>query len=238
MELVRRVPIGHPDFLGTQFTDQFFVFMLIVNLEVSDEFLRQASTKWLNWRLILGYEMMYFTAHSCIIRLEIIDQESGCLLITSMNKYVYVNVETKRTDLDIPEWVREKTANRLPISMKYDTSHSIPANALTSFYTIQHSDLDFNRHTNNAVYLKVCINAASVHCRNGSFRNFKDTLYAYDICDTSSFFKKESRVDDNLTVYMWQDEHLDHILHFIVKNNDQTVYLCKVTFIIPMKSKY
>ena len=238
LETCRMMPLGHRDFIISQFTDPYLVFLILVDVKVSPELHRYAPSKWLNWRLTGSFEMVYFSKHSCIVLIEIQDKDTGISLITCKNKYVYVNGATRRTDLALPDWVQKTTAHRTPVAMNDDTAHMVPEDAFTHPYTVQYSDLDGNMHSNNVVYIRVCIDAASFACKNGNFRIFKDSMYHYDVCETSSYFKKESLAGDTLMTFVWEDEKDNSVLHFVVKRDGQELYTCKMAFQIPIKSKY
>ena len=238
LDLARRIAVGHPDFIRGHFIKPYLSFFLLTDVYLTPELRKDAPSKWINWKLTLAVEMVNFNRNSSIMRVDILDKESAVPLVTCLTKAMYVNAKTRRRDLDLPQWVQSSTSECPPVKMTYDVPPSIPEHAHASSYTVRHSDMDYNNHTNHVIYTRVCIDAASIACRHGSFRVFKNHMYDYDIVQCSSFFKNESKFGDELIVHVWQDDVRDDILHFVIRNNNQDIYLCKTTFLIPITSKY
>ena len=208
---------------------------------------KDAPRKWLDWRCSVVTEVLYFTKHSSIVAAHIVDKDTGEVLATTRNKYVYVSRDT-RLPKEVPHWARDLgRVDKDPSVQKqllYKKPERIPDYAVKFPYTMMYSDMDHNQHVNNVVYIRICMDAASVACQQGRFRTFKDNMYNYNTRNMTSFFARESSVGDVVEVVVWQDEVKDRILHFIVLLKEQPIYYSNMEFqidddvVVSMKSKY
>ena len=227
------MPSTHPDFIFNRLNKTYVTFLVLSKIEVSEDLLKDARKKWINWPLTLTLEIIYYTNHACVVSNKIVDTASGRVLVNGTNKFVYCDPAT-RQPTPLPEWVLEigsaanDPAQKVP--MTYQKPAAIPDGAFHYPYRMMYSDHDFNHHVNNVVYTRLFMDAASVAVTRNLLRTFQHSIYHYDTRMAVSYFAKECRAGDEVDIIVWQHKDNDLMLHCAVQQKEHFVYFGDIEF--------
>jgi len=110
-------------------------------------------------------------------------------------KMVHVDRKTRKP-VQLPDRMRESYS-------KYCDVEELPMLAKTKFgaipddtykYTVKvlYSDMDFNRHTNQSIYVKFCLDCATDAALNGYYHHFKSDMCLHPVKQASMQYVGES----------------------------------------------
>ena len=224
------------------------LFLIVMDCTVTPELYKRAPKNWLTWKLRLTKEIKKFSKNSAQIHQQIIDRETGQCLAQFSGKSVFVSRQTRRT-IGLPAWVANIQAglDGLPSNMilNYTPITDIPSNAFKHPYTMLPSDIDINMHVNNATYVRLCMDVATLACHSHHFTYFRNTILDYDTRRTVMHYALETNVEDQVNIFVWQDNIDEMTLHFVVFHEDAPVYYQDTSFYstanvqnATLKSKY
>ena len=191
-----------------------------------------ASKKWLSWKLQVTYEIVSVTKNSAYFQQKLTDVDTGLCLSTFTAKTVYVDRKTRRAK-GLPTWLMEhELYNAAPhLNLRFSREQVIPVDAFQFSYTILPSDTDFNQHTNNVAYLRMCMDASDLACRKDIFTNFKDSVHCYDAKSMKVHFAKETTILNKLDIFVWEEsQEDDFILHSVIFLGKTAVYYQDTVF--------
>ena len=183
----------------------------------------------LSQRLSLFCDITEVGSKSFVRRIQLFDETASEPLITSLVKRVNSDRKTQMP-LPLNPDFKEKC-------MKYITSlgevekdkvspfpfiESVGDGEQSTFshnVTVCHSDIDVLFHTNQASYLKYCLDAAAVAVDNGKFKNFINEMSFYPCKYTESLYFKQTFANDPLTVHIYENEPEEKTLRFKILNS-------------------
>ena len=97
----------------------------------------------------------------------------------------------------------------------------------TSFHSpvrVQHSDTDFNYHTNQASYFQFCMDAATEGAKRGHFWFLEGDLLSYPIGSMESLFKGQSAPGDELLIYIWNKNEMPYYLFGAIEKQNTVIW--------------
>ena len=99
---------------------------------------------------------------------------------------------------------------------------------------VRWNDTDLYKHTNYLSYVKFCFDAAQDAVANGKYSAFHEDILMYRVKAIESLYKAESRANDRLTIFSWEDDKDPYKLHFSMQKADGSiVHQCRVEFYQP-----
>ena len=158
--------------------------------------------------------------------------DSNVELATLHFKMTVVDVKTRKS-YPLPETFKAQLA-------KHSSSEKTlgrfrprerPLKVFSYSMTVRPSDTDFNGHTNQATYIQLCLDSASVvSLRGNAYINFQGDIAMYNVKTMTMWYAGESLMGDVLTCYTWEDDALPLLLHFQIELKGRTVYHNSISF--------
>ena len=149
-------------------------------------------------------------------------------------KYVLIDVKTRRP-AQLPEnhrnLIQSRMANRKGPApeITYKVQHP-PSDAYKCEFTVQSSDTDLNRHTNNTTYIRFCYDAVAKAFRENKLPWMKGGLWDYRVLRMNIYYAQESKEGDKLIVYMWSNNEVQELLHFVFRIGNMDIFHSTVEF--------
>ena len=227
----RQISNSQERFLLQKIWKDYMNFIVGGEYSFTPELYKMAARKWLSWKLQVTYEMVSVTRNSVFYQQKLNDVDTGLCLGTFTAKSVFVDRKTRRAN-GLPSWLMEhELYNAAPhLNLRFSGESVIPNDAFQYSYTIMPSDTDFNQHTNNVTYLRVCLDTADLACRKAIFAKFKDSIYRYDAKTIKVHFAKETTILDKLDIVVWEGSKDDLILHSVIFRGKRAVYYQDTVF--------
>ena len=220
----RGAMIRHPDCLsdnGKQLIPQSTVFVVVVEYHITKEFYRNARHFIEKHTLAGKTELLNFSRSSLIKQTSLLKPKSGETLATLRFKYVIVDPETRKSS-PLPDWFVHKYGKLIDMneSVARYVLPQVPneeEKVYCKWYTINGSDIDHNQHTNNAVYYRLCFDAATeASLFRELFKGLTGDICNYNVRRSQGIYMKESRLGDCVEVIVWQDNISRDTLHFLI----------------------
>lgn len=164
---------------------------------------------------------------SVIIRSKLIDVLSGIILADRYIKIVQISAKTRKP-VKYPEWFEHKYSylKETPVPQylmfKSETPEA-PAGCFIYKTIVRYSDLDYNAHTNQSVYVKMCLDCATAASCKGLLVSFNRDISLYPLVYFNVRYLGETFTGDELKVCLWQDDSDPSILKFIICRNERKV---------------
>lgn len=177
------------------------------------------------------------TSFSLIIQARLL--RTGQYLGSNLATMVFIDRQTRRPK-QLSDWFRERINSFLfqadPMSQNIQPN-TYPTGAFAHNVRVAYSEIDRNQHTNQAQYVKFCLDGANTAVMNGHFPGFTKHLGYYTPRQMSCTFIGESNAMDELIIYIWQDEVLQHKLYCQVHNKGKIIFLLTVVFDVSKTSE-
>lgn len=164
---------------------------------------------------------------SSIIKTDFEDVNTGVLLASRYVKVVGMNTSTRKPVRN-PDWYIDKYSylkdkNVPPELTVKSVIPKFPNDCFIYQTIVRHSDLDFNFHTNQSVYLKMCLDCASAASLSGKLVTFSGDMCWYPLLYVDVTYIGESFAGDTLDVCVWQEEIDPSTLKFLVLKNKREI---------------
>lgn len=163
---------------------------------------------------------------STILRTTLEDLTSGQLLADRYIKVVRSSLQRK--PLEHPEWFTSKFRKyKETVAPKQLLKKSeippVPEDCFTLQTKIRYSDIDWNGHTNVAVYFKICIDCAFAAVSENKLVGFNGDFNSNTVVYTQSDYIGESFAGDDLIVKCWQDVMNKYCLKFLIFKKEDVI---------------
>jgi acyl-CoA thioesterase FadM len=150
---------------------------------------------------------------------------------------VLVDVNSRKS-ASVPDWFKTKYApyadEGFTVSYKSPQPPTRNNKVFRFEYKMAPSDTDMNGHVNSAVYIHLCIDAATVGCLEGTwFENLHGDLAVYNCTSMQGVYSKESDMNDVVHVLTWEDKQIKSRLNFDIVKGDSKLFLASMTFTLP-----
>ena len=164
---------------------------------------------------------------SSIIKTDFEDVNTGVLLASRYVKVVGMNTSTRKPVRN-PDWYIDKYSylkdNNVPPELtEKSVIPKFPIDCFIYQTIVRLSDLDFNFHTNQSVYLKMCIDCASAASSSGKLVTFSGDMCWYPLLYADITYIGESFAGDTLDICVWQEEIDPSTLKFLVLKNEREI---------------
>lgn len=165
------------------------------------------------------------------------DVGSNQILSKASYKLVHINTNTARP-MAVTDTIRQEIHKFLPkteqqSSVKImEAFHSVPSNIQVFRYDVMtaFSDMDDNGHVNQISYMRFCIDGATCASVKDFFKCFKSDLSNYKVKETQCLYSGECKANEQLAVYLWEDETVDYQICFIIKKGEDSKCHFKILF--------
>ena len=81
------------------------------------------------------------------------------------------------------------------------------------------------------------MDAAASATSQDHLQHFKGDLYNYKVKQINILYQDQALPDDELDVYVWEDENVSNTLHFQILNATKYIVFCTMLFSSPVISK-
>uniref|UniRef100_A0A0B7A1V0 Uncharacterized protein n=1 Tax=Arion vulgaris TaxID=1028688 RepID=A0A0B7A1V0_9EUPU len=152
-------------------------------------------------------------------------------LASFIGKLVFVDTKTKRPQA-FPSWHNIKYSTlQSQDTFKVDVPvTSVPDYAFSRTFVVTASDTDHNGHTNQASYVRFCLDATEAARRHQFLHHFTSDICFYPIVKMSVAYRGETLCGDELTVSLWDIGHNSSNLHFAISRGTTIVFVAAVKF--------
>ncbi|BFZ22611.1 hypothetical protein BsWGS_25650 [Bradybaena similaris] len=159
---------------------------------------------------------------------NLLDQKE---IATFYGKLVYVDSKAKKSQV-LPYWHRMKYRNvESTDRVRLETSKPrIPEHAFSAKTVVGASDTDHIGHTNQASYIRFCLDAAELARRARVLHRLTHDICLYPIVKMSTAYTGETLAGQELSTSVWEDELSPSILHFVIKREDTVAFVSSITF--------
>jgi len=231
-EAGRSVPFFQGNFLGFKElkTDNLSFFVLGGDYYF-DPCIWEVARKYQYFPYKIAIELINQGESSVTIREVLTNTLDGREIATFYGKMVYVDKRAKRSQV-LPYWHRMKyrsvvSSDRVRIDLSLS---KVPENASHVKLQVCASDTDHNGHTNQATYVRFCLDAAESVNRKTPLKKFMGDICLYPILKMSCAYRSETFLGDQLTMSLWQDDLSPFRLHFILFKDETIVYSSSMSF--------
>lgn len=164
---------------------------------------------------------------SVIIRSKLTDVLSGTILADRYIKIVRISEKTRKP-VKYPDWFQQKYSYLKETLVTQDLmfKSDIPKAPVGCFIyrtIVRYSDLDYNAHTNQSVYVKMCLDCATAASCKGLLVSFNRDISLYPLVYFNVRYLGETFTGDELKVGIWQEDSDPSILKFIISKKERQV---------------
>lgn len=161
------------------------------------------------------------------------DGDTGTRLGRNLLKFVQINTQTRRPQ-PFPDWFQTKFSHLRVTGRITELNKSIlpetPDNCYKWPVIVRYSDLDKNFHSNQATYIKLCMDCATKASNAGYFRHFKNDMCWFNVEKIAINYIGESLADDELVICVWQDEKEETKIYFSVLKEKKRIMFAEFNF--------
>ena len=179
--------------------------------------------------------MSYVGNTSFVWNYVITDYITGVELGKAETQMVFVDISTRRP-AKIPEVAYERLAEPNSKPLIIPPFPLKPALHYRFQLHIASSDTDFNQHTNQAVYIRMCMDAVSAGALQGQFSFPKEVVY-YNPRSVSVNYVKESKMGESLEIACWEDRSNPISVCCEVTKGSEVICQCQLEFDYDKSSK-
>ncbi|GFR65087.1 hypothetical protein ElyMa_003647300 [Elysia marginata] len=193
-----------------------------------------AVRKFNNFPYKVTIEVINVGKSSLTFRQVLINKLDNKELATHYLKVVVVDKVTRRPKA-VPSWHRDKYRHVEATLDKraefvINTELNVPGGAFQAETLVQPSDTDSNGHTNQASYVRFCLDAAECANRAGVLEYVQGDICIYPILKMSISYKGETKSGDRILTSVWQDKLSPQMLHFVSYCRGKIVLATSITF--------
>ena len=177
--------------------------------------------------------IVYIGTSSLTIALTMFDYKTGVQLCSCLLSFVYVDIASRKS-VKLPTWFRESVSkiphlqNARPAPRFGD--FSVPPNIYKYNVKALHSDIDYNGHVTQSVYVKWCNDAGTDAAVNGFYFDFQENISNYDIEKMEVSYIGEVLVNDEIVVGTWQEDGNKKKLGFAMSTKRGPVFAARFTY--------
>ncbi|ELU00296.1 hypothetical protein CAPTEDRAFT_217679 [Capitella teleta] len=225
----------HPEFITNQLDHSKFLPVLTAQEFHFHKSLHNSASIWLQQggfnRTTLHLHLRQFGRISYMPQYELYSDNQ--LLISGKHHVVYVD-QCSRVPISIPEALKRRLLQSSTERMEFPQR---PLNARCQQLRIRPSDLDYNFHTNSAVYFQLVHNiATTLSVEENAFEFFEGDLANYLLKSVKNRFTGETKMGDLLDCYVWQDAQNPLLLHGQLVKQDKVIFFCSMLFYPALQS--
>lgn len=179
-------------------------------------------------------EVINMGKSSMTFRQVLINKLDNKELATYYMKMVVVDKVTRRPAA-LPSWHRERF-HHLDATLDkkaefvLDTDTAVPESAFQAETLIAPSDTDLNGHTNQASYVRFCLDAAEAANKAGALEYIHGDICKYPILKICISYKRETNAGDRIFTSVWQDKLSPQTLHFASQLDGKVVSAASISF--------
>ena len=214
--------------------DEHSIFMAGTTYRISKEAnsLRAKSHWGRNFPLHAALKVIYVGKSSFSFVIHLRDYKTDTEIWSATLTFVFVDFKSRRP-VPFPAWFKEKC-------LELDLVNGSPPSRLSTLKyppkifkyetKAMFSDIDFNGHVNQSVYVRWCTDAGAEAAVNGFYRDFNQDIGFYDIEKLEVRYIGEGMIDDEFSVMTWQDDVMPRTLNFQITKLGKPAFVAKFSY--------
>lgn len=162
---------------------------------------------------------------SLIFRTKLKDVNTETILVDRYMMVVGMSASSRRPEKHA-DWFIQKYSGLKDTEVPLMTKSEIPTppfNCFTQTLVVRYSDLDYNYHTNQSVYIKICHDCAAAACNSKKLLPFEGDISLYPILFIDVRYLGETLAEDKLSINVWQDDADLATLKFVIYKDERKV---------------
>jgi len=232
IEAGRSVPFYQGNYLGFKdLRSDNFGFYLLGGDYYFDPCMWEVARKYQYFPYKISIELINLGETSVTLREVLTNTLDGKEIATFYGKMVYINKLAKKSQV-LPYWHRMKYRSvETPHRVRIDQTQSqVPQGAFRVKTLVSASDCDHNGHTNQASYIRFCLDAAESVNRRQPLKRFNGDICLYPITKMSTAYRSETYLGDELCTCLWQDDLSPFRIHFVLLRDKTIVFSASMSF--------
>lgn len=212
-------------------------FLLHCKLEIRRSLYRKALIKDIWLKVRYSMELLGMGNSTMLFLLTMRDMEDGEVLASTIVKMIKVDMVTRKSSSFSAPFLTKYApfANQGNGLLPTYRPLVAPVNSFRHQFLIRPSDTDFNGHTGNHVYARMCLDCAHFASKDGYFKKFSADFDQPRRVER--FFGKECRENDVVDVLVWEDGDAMDLLHFQLRKGMDLLCSMDVDFYFPEAGK-
>ncbi|KAH3705059.1 uncharacterized protein LOC127860371 isoform X4 [Dreissena polymorpha] len=193
------------------------IFMAGTSYEFTDKgnALRTLNLWGLKQPMIARLRIIHAGTSSFTFEINLNLHKTGESLITSCMTFVYVDYRTRKS-VSFPDWYNTVKPKQIFLQAPSRlVTPLVPQDAFKFEVFAAFSDMDFNGHVNQSVYVKWCTDAGTEAAIKGHYSGFSGNIGRYPISKFKVKYIGEGFVNDKFEICTWQDKVQPLRLHFV-----------------------
>ena len=194
----------------------------------------RARTHWgRNFPLYAELKVFYVGKSSFSFEILLRNYKTAVEICSAVLTFVFVEFKSRRP-VPFPTWFREKCLERHDLRNgtpppRLSTTEG-PSDVFKYETKAMFSDIDFNGHVNQSVYVRWCTDAGAEAATNGFYRDFKQDIGFYDIEKMEVKYIGEGMIDEEFVVMTWQDDIIPLTIHFIIMKQGKPAFVGRFSY--------
>ena len=192
----------------------------------------RAKSHWgVNFPLLANLKIIYVGKSS--FSFEIVLNNYTAHIATAVLTFVYVDFKSRRP-VPFPGWFRDVRAEKAsvlqPLPPQRLPTPEIPEAVFRYETRAIFSDIDFNKHVNQSVYVRWCTDAGAEAASRRFYKDFRQDIGVYDIEKMEVKYIGEGMLDDEFVVNTWQDKEIPFTIHFVVTKQGKVSFVGRFSY--------
>ena len=186
----------------------------------------KAKTHWgIHFPMYVFLNVIYAGTSSFTFDCILYNHATGEELMAGNLTFVYVNFMTRKP-AKFPDWYNQcKKSRKFGPPITRLQTPDIPKHAFAFEVRSSYSDLDFNGHVNQSIFVKWCSDAGSEAAICGYLPDFKTEIGKYPESRIRLKYVGEGMVDQYFVIYAWQDENLPLTINFVITRERKIIFV-------------
>lgn len=223
--LARKMVYRSPDFCFHHARNENDTYFLLhCKLEIKRSLYHKALIKDIWLKVRFSMELLGMGNSTLLFLLTMRDLEDGDVLASTFVKMIKVDMITRKSSSFSDSFLAKyaQFANQGKSLLPTYRPLVAPVSSFRHQFVIPPSDTDFNGHTGNHIYAKMCLDCAYFASRGGYFKKFLADLDQPKTVER--YYAKECGENDVVDVFVWEDGDAMDLLHFQLRK--ATILLC------------
>jgi acyl-CoA thioesterase FadM len=229
----RYLALSHPEFCTVEAMESNYgLFLVQSEHDLTQGLYIAANMYGMQFSMKYIVELAAIGRSTITIKSSMYDASNGTYVASALGKFARVGNETKKSE-PLPIAFVEKYSeycnqaeNMTPLVKDLP-----PKEAFLCTFPVRYSDMDANMHVNNAVYVRLCLDCATMaSIRGGYLKGFTGDICSRRAKSMKCSYISESAAGDVLSIAVWQDSVKLDILCFHVTRNEKLIMICYIEF--------
>ena len=195
--------------------------------------LRGKSHWGISFPLHAHLHLFHVGTSSFTFEIRLRDYKTGMDICTAVLTFVFVDFKTRKP-VPFPAWFTDKCAD-VPCLRERGPPQRLktppmPPRVFKYETKALFSDIDFNNHVNQSVYVRWCTDAGAEAASKGFYRDFNQDIGVYDIKEMKVKYIGEGMINDEFLVLTWQDETMPRTIHFLITKQGRTTFVGRFSY--------